>query len=115
MSTALRPSAGIGICIGAAALLCAFLNNTVETRFVAPAVLLQAVILVALYFGRISALIGSLGISLILTLFLFPPVGSVLIHNRTEGAMLLLFQLASILIAWMSPNLRSRQSKPFSF
>jgi K+-sensing histidine kinase KdpD len=110
-----RPSVGIGICVGSALLLCLLLNNSAETRFVAPAISLQAVILVALFFGRISALIGSLAITVILVLVLFLPLGSVLINDRAEGAMLALFQLASIVIAMLSPDLRSRNSKPFLF
>ena len=110
-----RPSVGIGICAGAALLLCLLLNNSTETRFVAPAISLQAVILVALFFGRISALIGSLSISVILGLVLFPPLGSVLITDRAEGAMLALFQIASIVIALLSPDLRSRNAKTFLF
>jgi len=111
MAAALRRSAGVGICIGAAFFLCWLLNNSAETRFAAPAICLQAVILAALFFGRISALIGSVAITAILTLVLFPPLGSVLIHDRAEGAMLVLFQIASIAIALLSPNLRGRQSK----
>lgn len=105
----LKPWAGIGICVGAAALLCILLSDSADSRFVAPALALQAVILAALNFGRISALVGSIAASLIFTFFLFPPVGSVLIRDRLEMAMLLLFQVASIVIAAISPRLRSRQ------
>ena len=113
MNAILRPWLGIGICIAAAALLCLLLKNSVDTRFVAPAVSLQAVILAALFFGRRSALIGSVATTLILTVFLFPPMGSVFIRDPLETAMLVLFQVASIVIALMSPSLRSRQSNPF--
>ena len=113
MNARLRPWLGIAICIAAAALLCLLLKNSADTRFVAPAVSLQAVILTALFFGRRSALIGSVATSIILTVFLFPPMGSVFIRDPLEAAMLLLFQAASIVIVWMSPNFRSRQSNPF--
>jgi K+-sensing histidine kinase KdpD len=109
MGAARKVWAGVGICVGAATLLCLLLNNSVETRFVAPAVSLQAVIFTALYFGRTPALIGSVATSVILTLFLFPPVGSVLIRDPLEIAMLLLFQLASIAIAFMSPRIQLRR------
>jgi K+-sensing histidine kinase KdpD len=113
MNAKLRPWVGIGICIAAATLLCVLLKNSADTRFVAPAVSLQAVILAALFFGGRSALIGSVATSLILMLFLFPPRGSVFIRDPLETAMLVLFQAASIVIAVMSPSLRSRQSNPF--
>lgn len=115
MAATLRPWMGIGICVAVALLLCLLLNNSAETRFVAPAVSLQAVILAALCCGRMSALIGSIATTVILTLFLFPPMGSVFIRDPFETTMLLLFQLASIAIAFMSPSLRSRRSNPFLF
>jgi len=113
MNARLRHWAGIGLCVGAASILCLLLKNNAGTRFVAPAVSLQVVIVAALYFGRKSALFGSIATTLILTFFLFPPMGSVLIRDTLEIGMLLLFQLASILIAFMSPDLRSRRSNPF--
>jgi K+-sensing histidine kinase KdpD len=113
MNPKLRPWLGIGICIGSAVFLCLLLKNSADTRFVAPAVSLQAVILAALFFGRRSALIGSVATTLILTFFLFPPRGSVFVRDPFETAMLLLFQVASVVVAFMSPSLRSRDSNPF--
>ena len=104
-----RSWAGVAICVAAAALLCILLNDSADSRFIAPAVCLQAVILVALYFGRVSALAGSAASSLILTLFLFPPLGSLAIHDRLEMGMLLVFQASSILVALISPRLRVRR------
>ena len=113
MSAALRLWAGIGICVGAAGFLCVLLSTNADSRFVAPAVTLQAVILAALYFGRLSALIGSIAANLTLILFLFPPVGSVFVRDSLETAMLVLFQLASLVIVLISPDLQSRRSKLF--
>ncbi len=107
--SALKSWLGIGICVAAAAFLCILLNDSADARFIAPALCLQAVILVSLYFGRVSALVGSAVTSLILTLFLFPPIGSLRIHDRLEIGMLLVFQAASILVALISPRLRPRR------
>lgn len=106
--SAVRPYVGIGICVGAAALLSLLLSDSADSRFVAPALALQAVILAALNFGRVSALVGSFAASLIFILFLFPPVGSFIVRDRLEMAMLLVFQAASIVIAMIAPRLRSR-------
>jgi K+-sensing histidine kinase KdpD len=113
MTAALKPWAGIGICVGAAALLCLLLEKSTDTKFVAPAVSLQAVILAALYFGRISALVGSIAASVILTIFLFPPLGSFLIHDSVERTMLFVFQAASFVVAYMSPGVPPRRSQRF--
>jgi|SRR6516164_6922335 K+-sensing histidine kinase KdpD len=109
----LRPWLGIGICVGVAVLLCRLLSDSADSRFIAPALALQAVIVAALSFGRISALIGSVAASLIFILFLFPPLGSMVIRDRVEMTMLLLFQAASIVIAVISPRLRWRRLDPF--
>jgi len=103
---------GIGICVGAAGLLSLLLSNSADSRFVAPALALQAVILTALNFGRISALVGSVAASVIFLVFLFPPLGSVLIRDRLEMSMLLVFQTASVVIAIITPRLR-RHSRLF--
>jgi K+-sensing histidine kinase KdpD len=95
-------SLGIGICATTAALLAFFLKDTPDIRFVAPMICLQVVTLVTVLWGRKSGLIGTLLANLIFALFLFPPRGSIVIHDSTERLMLLAFDGCAFCILWLA-------------
>lgn len=100
----LKSLLGIAACIGTAVVLTIFLKDGEDVRPAAPAICLQAVIFVSVYWGRFSGIIGSIAASLTFDIFLFPPIGSMAIHDPTERFMLTLFQLAALAVFLLSPR-----------
>ena len=92
------------LCAGVAALLCALMNSGWEFRFAAPMICLQAVIVASLLWGRLSGFIGAVSAGLVFYIWLFPPVGTLVIENSTDLLILLFFQLASLGIAFLAPR-----------
>jgi K+-sensing histidine kinase KdpD len=104
MRTNLKLLFGIAACVGTAVLLTIFLKDGEDVRPAAPAICLQAVIFASVYWGRLSGIIGSITASLTFDIFLFPPIGSMAIHDPIERVMLTLFQLAALGVFFISPR-----------
>ena len=96
MRTNLKLLFGIAACVGTAVLLTILLKDGEDFRPAAPAICLQAVVFSSVYWGRLSGIVGSVTASLTFDIFLFPPIGSIAIHDPIERAMLTLFQLAAL-------------------
>jgi K+-sensing histidine kinase KdpD len=102
---ALKSLLGIGLCTGTAVLLSIFLNDSsADIRLAAPAICLQAVIVTSLCWGRLPGLIGAVTASLTFAIWLFPPIGSIAVHDPTDRIMLILFQVSALGVVWMSPR-----------
>lgn len=99
----LRGSLGVGFCVATAALLSAYLKDGENVRFVAPVICLQVVILVSLYWGRVTGVIGSLLASVIFAVFLFPPNG-LAIQDVTERIMLLILIGGTLIVSAFVPR-----------
>jgi K+-sensing histidine kinase KdpD len=104
MRIALNSGLGIAACAGAAVLLSMFLGSSTDARLAAPAICLQVVIAATLYWGRMAGLIGAVAATVIFQLLLFPPLGSLTIHDPTERTVLIFFQLVAIGVVLMSPR-----------
>ena len=89
-------------------MLCALMNNGWEFRVAAPMLCLQAVIVVSLFWGRIPGIVGAVSAGTIFYIWLFPPVGTLIIENPSDRVILLLFQLAGLGIVFLSPRDPSR-------
>lgn len=107
-SDVLRTVLGAGFCAGIAAFLCAFTNDGWEFRLSAPIICLQTIILASLFWGRLASLVGGISAGLTFAIWLFPPVGSLAIHNPVDRIMLAVFVLGALVIALLSPTHRSR-------
>jgi K+-sensing histidine kinase KdpD len=94
------------ICGGLAALLC-LLQGEETSRLVILLLFLLCVIPVGVYFGRITAIIGSTVASLTFALLLFPPLYSFRIQNNADRLNLTLFQIVAIGLACLSGRMDS--------
>ena len=65
---------------------------------------LQAVIVASLLWGRLPGFVGAVSASLIFYIWLFPPIGTLVIQNSVDIIILLLFQLACLGIVFLSPR-----------
>lgn len=115
MHITLRTLAGIAVCTGIAALLTVFLRDGASIRLVAPAICIQAVIITALYWGRIAALIGAIIAGLTFALWLYPPYGHLWIHDPAERITLTLFEVAALCVVTLTPPDRSGISRGASW
>ena len=110
MHITLRTLAGIAVCTATAGVLTAFLRDGASIRLVAPAICIQAVIVTALFWGRIAALIGAILAGVTFALWLYPPYGHLWIHDPGERVMLTLFEFAAMCVVVISP--RSASAAP---
>lgn len=85
-------------------MLCALMNSGWEFRVAAPMICLQVVIVVSLFWGRIPGIVGALSAGMIFYVWLFPPVGTLVLENPSDGLILFLFQLAGFAIVLLSPS-----------
>jgi K+-sensing histidine kinase KdpD len=109
---ALKSLLGVAFCAGTALLLSIFLNDSsADIRLAAPAICLQAVIVTSLYWGRLPGFVGAVTASLTFAIWLFPPIGSLAVHNPRDRMMLILFQLSALGVVWMSPRQSSREMR----
>lgn len=104
MHVARKSYLGIGACACVALLLSLFLYDSADARLAAPAICLQMVIAASLYWGRLAGFIGSVIATLTFETLLFPPVGSFVVPDPTERAVLILFQLSAIGVVLLSPR-----------
>ncbi len=74
---------GSSVCVGVAVLSVLFFRGQAGAD-VLPLLFLAVVLLVALYFGMLAGLVGSVASALVFAVFLFPPIGSVVIQDSAE-------------------------------
>ncbi len=104
MRATVRCLTGIAVCALPAAMLCFFLRDGATLRLVAPILCLQVVIVAALHLGRWPAVMGAVIAGFTFALLLYPPYGSLWIHDPAERVVLTLFQLIAVIVAWISPR-----------
>jgi K+-sensing histidine kinase KdpD len=80
------------------------MNNGWEFRMAAVLICLQAVIVVSLFWGRVPGIVGAFSAGMIFYVWLFPPVGTLVIEHPSDRLILLLFQLAGLGIVFLSPR-----------
>ncbi len=100
----LKSLAGIAACTVTAALLSLFLRDGATIRLAAPLICIQVVILTALCGGRWPALIGAVMAGFTFALLLYPPYGSLWVHDPGERIVLTIFQLIALGITQISPR-----------
>jgi K+-sensing histidine kinase KdpD len=100
----LRFFAGIAVCAVTAVALTFFLRDGGTIRLAAPALSLQVVIVTALCWGRLPALIGAVIAGMAFALWLYPPYGSLWVHDPFERVVLTIFQLTALGITRLSPR-----------
>jgi K+-sensing histidine kinase KdpD len=94
----------MAVCPAVAVFLTFFLRGGDTIRLAAPAICLQLVIVTALFLGRVPAMIGAVLAGFTFALLLYPPYGSLWIHDPTERIVITLFQLAALVVALISPR-----------
>lgn len=104
MRGALRLFAGIAVCTVTAALLSILLRDGATIRLAAPVICIQVVIVTAVCWGRWPALIGAVMAGFTFALLLYPPYGSLWIHDPAERVVLTLFQLIALAITQILPR-----------
>ena len=112
MGATLKFFAGIAVCGVSALLLTFFLRGGDSIRLAAPVLCIQVVIVSALYLGRVPALIGAVIAGMTFALWLYPPYGSLWIHDPAERVVLTLFQLTSLGVTQISPPKRRSSEAP---
>ncbi|KAA6465170.1 DUF4118 domain-containing protein [Acidobacteria bacterium AB60] len=105
--TMLKTLAGIAVCAATAFSLTVFLRDGATIRLAAPAICIQVVIIIALFWGRTSAFIGAIIAGMTFALFLYPPYGHLWIRDPAERVSLTLFELAALCVVLLSPAARS--------
>jgi K+-sensing histidine kinase KdpD len=95
----LKSCLGIAVCTSAAAVLAVFQRETPDFRAGCLGLCLLAVAVTSWLCGRWPAVIGSVAVSLTLAIWLFPPVGSLIIPNPADVQALVLFQIGAIATA----------------
>lgn len=108
MRSVLNSIVGIVACAGTAALLSVFLSDSHgEIKLAGPIICLMAVIATSVLLGRLAGLFGSAAATLMLALFLFPPVGSFVVNDHSSRTVLLVTQFAAIFVVIVSPSAKS--------
>jgi K+-sensing histidine kinase KdpD len=100
---------GIAFCGATATLLSLFLQDDALLRPAAPLLVLLVVIPTAHFWGTPSAMIGATIASLTFAVLLFPPLGSLAVHDHKDQIILLSFQLGAIGVSYLSSPRSSRE------
>lgn len=103
MGVTLKNIAGTVVCAATAFSLTLFLRDGATIRLAAPAICIQVVIITALFWGRMSALIGAIIAGMTFALFLYPPYGHLWIHDPAERVMLTVFEIAALCVVRLTP------------
>jgi len=103
---------GVAVYAGFAGIFSYFLRDD-QIRSVIPWVFLLLVIPITHLCGRLSAVSGATLATLIFAFFLFPPLGSPVVHDTADRITLISFQVGAIVVAYLcSPGLSiPRQAK----
>ena len=107
MRFTLKTLAGIAVCAATAASLTLLLRDGANIRLAAPVICIQTVIIAAMFWGRLSALIGAVVAGVTFALWLFPPYGHLWITDPAERITLTLFELAALCVVVLAPPARS--------
>ena len=99
----LKNIAGTVVCAATALSLTLFLRDGATIRLAAPAICIQVVIITALFWGRMSALIGAVIAGMTFALFLYPPYGHLWVHDPAERVMLTVFEIAALCVVRLTP------------
>ena len=97
------------VCGCLAALLC-LLQGDEASRLVILLLFLLCVIPLGVFFGRITAIIGSTVASLTFALFLFPPLYSFRIQDNGDRFNLTLFQIVAMGLACLSGKMNASET-----
>lgn len=102
----LKTLAGVAVCTATAVVLTLLLRDGATIRLAAPVICIQTVIIAALFWGRLSALVGAVVAGITFALWLYPPYGHLWISDPAERITLTLFELAAVCIVCVSPPSR---------
>jgi len=102
--------AGTVLCAAAAAGTAAVFSEHTG-RELLPLVFLAVITLVALYFGVVAGVIGSVVAAIIFAVFLFPPIGSPVVHDLGERSNVGWMLLGGLAISYLFAP-RHRGSPP---
>ena len=104
----LTPKAFVGIasCAAAAGLLSLFVQDDPSLRPVVPLVLLLVVIPTAHLGGIRSAIVGATIASLTFAVLLFPPLGSLAVHDDKDRIIVISFQVGAMVVSYMLSHVR---------
>ena len=108
------PVFGIGVCTVTAGALCIFLQKS-SFKSSIPVYFLILVAIVALRFGSLAGILGTVLAAAIFALFLFEPLGSLAVYNVHERKgliWLLLFGVALSEICGHAPPTQRRTTRP---
>jgi K+-sensing histidine kinase KdpD len=108
-SDLMRATIAALVCGCLAAFLC-LLQGDETSRLVILLLFLLCVIPLGVYFGRVTAIIGSTVASLTFALLLFPPLYSFRIQNNADRLNLTLFQAVAITLACLSGKMDSSET-----
>jgi K+-sensing histidine kinase KdpD len=90
---------GSALCVGAAALMAAMFTNS-ESRSILPLIFIAVITLVALNFGALAGMLGSVGAALIFAAFLCPPIYSLVVADPRERSSIGWMMLAGFAISY---------------
>jgi K+-sensing histidine kinase KdpD len=91
---------GALVCTAAAGVMTAIFGDRAGRENL-PLVFLSVITLVALYFGALAGVLGSISAAIIFTLFLFPPIWSPLVHDLGERSNVGWMLLGGIAISYL--------------
>jgi len=106
----LQTMAGVAACTATAAVLTILLRDGATIRLAAPVICIQTVIIAAMFWGRLSALMGAIVAGVTFALWLYPPYGHLWINDPGERITLTLFELAALCVVVLAPPARSHAS-----
>jgi hypothetical protein len=96
---------GTAVCVASAIALSFLLNDDARIRLVGPLIGLLVVVATSFLCGRLAAIVGGSAASLAFAVFLFPPFGSIVVHDLDGRIELVAFQIAVVLFAYLTPPL----------
>jgi K+-sensing histidine kinase KdpD len=100
---------GVVVNAGLAGIFSYFLRGD-QIRSVIPWLFLLLVIPITHLCGRLSAVSGATLATLIFAFFLFPPLGTLVVHDTGDRITLISFQVGAIVVAYLcSPGLSVRR------
>jgi K+-sensing histidine kinase KdpD len=91
----------IAVC-GSLACLLSFLLRGSPIGYVVPLMFLLVVIPIAHVWGTLSGILAAIIAGLVFALMLFPPFGSLRVHDPVDRITLIVFELAALGVAYLS-------------
>ncbi len=101
---------GSSVCIGVAVASALLFKGRVEAD-VRPLLFLSVILLVASYFGTLAGLVGSIASAFVFSVFLFPPIGSMVVQDSAERSSVAWMLLGGLVISYFAAG---SDSKPRS-